>query len=266
MKEKRGKPKALLSRQWQSESTLSARAAIAPAPAQASPTPSPTGVPEPCAGAGKPPKSVAWVEEPVDRPAGAPPGGGPGLTNWRKPPVVGASYYCDGETKTWVGRVTKATGQQRQWINPAPSALTDASIEATQSCSTLRLMWDALVDPLTTPHFVNDYAPRDLIQAHEDVHKDISSELTARLAGVFSGAVESLSAACNAGSLSVDSGITIASLKFLEDWIKGEADNIAHKDIQRYLDAHRPICLAWLEKILVQMIKKDCPNPPNLPQ
>jgi len=265
MKKKRSKPKALLSKQWQSESTLSARASDAPEPAEASPTPSPTSAPEPCEGAGKAPKSVAWVEQPVKLPPDPPPGGDLGLTDWQVTPRLAASAFCDGEAKQFVGRVTTATGQQRQRINPSQFAMTNASIEAA-NCGVLLAMWGALDrlwnDPAPPGHA---YTPRDVIQAHEDVHKTLATAYTLTLANAYIASVDALSASCRDGDKTITDGIAEAQRRFNLDFAAEELLNMTHKPPNLFINAHRRAAKPWLEKIRAEMVKKNCPNTPNMP-
>ena len=256
-------PKPLLSRQWQSESTLSQRASHPAAPADGSP--SATGAPptDPCKDAGKAPASVVFNEIPTDVKYEHPEGDNVGATWWSESPSFGTGIFCDGVTKTWVCRVTSASGRQTQKVGIPNVPLDAATIAAAPDCRTLDEMWQqvfANIRSLT----VSGYCPKDgFVQAHEDVHRSHGTASVLNHFAVLVSEIGALSLSCEDYSSSeaeavMQPGITNALNRFFDHFLLDELNDQDHRPPDDFIAAQDAAGNPWLDAIVAEMVTRGC--------
>lgn len=257
--------KALDSRNWISESSVGRFAARA---AEANPSSSGGGSgDDPCKTDAVPPKSVENMQEvlPVDKPNANPGIGNNGETSFAQPPTIKMDVFCDGSRGVWVRRITKAFFQQRQKIR-APLlgvTITDQKILAA-SCDELLEMGPQITQAITDLD-TTTFTPRSVIQAHEDVHAEITREILANLYPALKAQIDAISVPCkdhdHAGALkATDQAVTDQWNVFSKAVGKAEADNVAHTQKQRFLGAQRTEALVWYNKVRARISAKHCPE------
>ncbi len=265
------KPKKLApldSRNWMSESSrhFAAEATAPPNDSGSDAPPPPT-----CGANSTPPESVD-IEEKLTAPSNEPlPANILGRTSYKEVPTIETKVFCDGETGKWVRRVTKATFQQQQQIQPSATALTIAGI-ANAFCDILKLMGESMLDAMKNAVEADHYATRDLIQAHEDVHKAINSEDVAALYRGLIFDINNISTDCEGQDFTAAMSATKAEIEkvldaFADKVVEKFEANAAHDQKQRFLDAQRPPALLWYNRVRARMKAKPCPDTlPDPPQ
>ena len=113
--------------------------------------------------------------------------------------------------------------------------------------------------------------PQDIIHAHEDVHKAITSEDVSKVYKNFVSKMEAITVPSN-GTNRSDAGdamllsVGTALQAFRDDLHAWDVVNAGHGQIKRFLDAQRPFAQAWYDIIKKQWIDKNCsgtlPTPP----
>lgn len=243
------------SENWISESSIQSQ------DAEGDDSLSPSPPPSNCDSTSTLPASVTLKEKAVA--GGMGPIQGLGYTGYKSHEFT-TKVFCNGKTGQWVRRVITASFQQEQLVQPRDKEITVARINRAD-CQTLWDMGIALKQNMLLADAGDPYTPRDIIEAHEKVHKDINLEDVKTLYANFVGVINAISVACagkdfEAAMKATLPGASDARLNLLNAIGDKALDNKAHKQKQRFLDAVTPKAKAWYNKVRNRMIAKRCQN------
>ena len=209
------------------------------------------------------PKNVKFTEEKLAVVLERPTGGALGNTTWVTMPTFSFDAFCDAQSKTWVCRVTKATGKQKQNIGTPTHPITPRRIDGAQ-CTELKQFENILKGMMNDPAPASEDAPPGYVQAHENVHLELASAYVRNLYSQLVGRINAISFPCtdqpdaDSAKKAMDDAIFKAQRKFDNDFELAETNNKFHRPPVPFTHAQKEICRPLPEQITKRKAAINC--------